>query len=266
MPNLSSDFWQLAAARKRFYSRKLCLAEEPGDPCNSPIAQAHTVPRSQLKNIAEDGHVYSFDVSMGQLAKTNGKIAVKKVGIGNFSTLNCFCARHDNLIFADVEDVPLVFTPRQLALLNYRTIDSELYRKLSSNMGTEHHIDHMKRRKGVRDADGEELLRAFSAGEALGLRDGRTAFQRSGDSLANQDYSQLSALIIRFKKLPSVMAVGGFYPEFDYNAQRRQRLGDAAIIYQAVSFNILASEGRAAIAIIWEKGHDHCKDFATSLT
>jgi len=60
------------------------------------------------------------------------------------------------------------------------------------------------------------------------------------------------------------MAVGGFYPEFDFNGHLLQTLGNPSLEYETLSFNILASENRAALALIWRKGHDRCLKFARS--
>jgi hypothetical protein len=43
-----------------------------------------------------------------------------------------------------------------------------------------------------------------------------------------------------------------------------QELGNEDIEYETISFSILASEGRAAVALIWWKGHDRCLEFARS--
>jgi hypothetical protein len=107
-----SDFWEVAAAHRRFLKRKLCLAESEMDPCKSAIVEAHTIPRSQLKSIARNGHVYAGP-SLEQMVSSVEMPLLREVGIGKFSTLSCFCARHDKQIFSDVEDIPLIFTPRR---------------------------------------------------------------------------------------------------------------------------------------------------------
>lgn len=262
MPS-DSEFWTFASAFRRFLKRKLCLAEDPSDACNSPIIDAHTIPRSQLRKIAEQGHVHSFDSSPAQLAKSDGKIAIKSFGVGQFSVLNCFCRRHDNAIFVDVEDVPLVFSPRQLALLHYRTVASELYRKIRMVEATNYQIEALsKKRKRNRDA--LQYLDAFNEGQKLGMRDGRLAFAECQRILKEDDYGALSALVIRFRRMPTIMTVGGFYPEFGFDGRPLQTLGDSNEFYETISFNILSSEERAAVAMIWSKGHLNPLAFARS--
>ena len=262
MSNPNAEFWNLAATYKRYLNLRLCLAEEPSQPCTSRIIEAHTIPRSQLKLISQDGHVYSFDFSFSRLSQSNGLAGVKRYGIGNFSTLNCFCATHDNQLFVDIEDQPLEFRPRQLALLHYRAVASELYKKIRSvafNHG--HFADFIRRTKSKSSiAIGE----AFSEGEELAIRDARLDLEAISKILSEKSYDQLSGLVVRFRRPPSVMSVGGFYPEFDYDGRFVQRLDDKDVNYQPVSFNILMSNGGAAVILVWRASHALCSKFAAS--
>src|SRR4051794_31515421 len=119
------DFFKAAETLNRFMKEKFCLAEGSGTPCEGAIISAHTVARSQLEKIAVEGHVKASNISAAQLDRSDGQIGVKDVGIGQFSTLNCFCARHDVSIFSDVENIPLNFSAGQLAILHYRATASE---------------------------------------------------------------------------------------------------------------------------------------------
>jgi hypothetical protein len=58
------------------------------------------------------------------------------------------------------------------------------------------------------------------------------------------------------------MTVGAFIPLYDYNGQRSHYIEDFETIAQTVSFNILASEGHAAVAMLWFRDHDQIKPFA----
>jgi hypothetical protein len=123
------------------------------------------------------------------LAKNDGTITAKKVGVGTFSVLNSFCASHDNNVFKHVEDDPLIFDGHQLTLLHYRTICS-----VCSYHTLLHQIDEQEKQK---------------------LHD-----------LFEQRYDQVSALVVHFKKLPSVMTVGAFIPLYDYNGRRSHYIED----------------------------------------
>jgi hypothetical protein len=258
------DFWEVAATYRRFAQHKLCLAENASDPCNSPVIKAHTIPRSQLKQIAQHSYVYSGP-SMMDLVNAQTMPSLKKTGIGQFSTLNCFCARHDNLIFSDLEDTSLVFSPRQLALLHYRTVAAELYKKLGSNKASSRNIETFsKKPKYAKLPQRLHTLKGFNDGQSIAIRDGRAALEDCANVLSQHAYDRLSGLVVRFKRAPSIMCVGGFYPEFDFNGHLLQTLGNAKIQYETASFNVLASKGCAALAIIWWKGHNRCLKFAKS--
>jgi hypothetical protein len=163
----------------------------------------------------------------------------------------------------DVEDVPLTFSPRQLALLHYRTVASELYRKIRMVESTNYQIENLSE-KQKRSRDILEYLEAFNEGQKLGMRDGRAAFAECQRILKENDFGALSALIVRFHRMPTIMTVGGFYPEFGFDGIRLQELGDSNKFYETISFNILASEERAAVAMIWSKGHQNPLAFARS--
>ena len=202
---------------------------------------------------------------MEQLEKTGGQIAIRKFGIRQFSTLNCFCGRHDASIFSDIENVPLVFSPRQLALLHYRAVAAELYKKIRMDEANGHHLASFREKPRTRENnDRIELLEAFVKGTRLGLRDARLALDECESILKNEDYARLSACVVRYKKLPTIMAVGGFYPEFDFDGRPLQALPVSSDRAETLSFNILASEGRAAVAIIWLKEDSSCLKFARS--
>ena len=260
---LPNDYWTSAEVMKEIFETRVCLAETHSpDACNGAIIKAHTIPKSQLQKIAVDGHVYAMRFTAADLARNDGVLTAQKVGVGTFSVLNSFCAAHDNNVFRHVEDDPLIFDPHQLTLLHYRTICSELYRKVCAYHALLHQIEEQKKKK--LDKQVMDILKAAAVGQQLGIRDVGSVFMRVGTDLFGQKYDQVSALVVHFKKLPSVMTVGGFIPLFDYNGKRSHYVEDFQTIAQIISFNILASEGHAAVAMLWSKDHDQVKAFADS--
>jgi hypothetical protein len=77
-------------------------------------------------------------------------------------------------------------------------------------------------------------------------------------------FDDVSALVVHFKKLPSVMTVGAFLPQYDYNAKPVQLIHDITTIAQLVSFNILAASNHAAVVMLWFREHSLVKAFAES--
>jgi hypothetical protein len=149
--------------------------------------------------------------------------------------LNCFCAGHDNQVFSHIENDELTFDTHQLTLLQYRSLASELYRKVTA--------DEQKRKK-PKNRDFLEFLRAHAAGTLAGVGDVGTAFDECATNLFAAKYDEVSALVVHFKKLPSIMTVGGFLAQFDYSGQRIQLISDLHTIAQIACFNILAASDR----------------------
>jgi hypothetical protein len=248
------EFFKAADTLARFLKEKVCLAESSGTPCEGAIISAHTVARSQLEKIAVDGHVKAFNISAAQLDRSDGHIGVKDFGINQFSTLNCFCEKHDASIFSDVENIPLGFTPQQLAVLHYRAVASELYRKTQTHKGTLKQLEFFRKEAGRAARDKVAYLKATSAGENQAVEDMTTALNNASKVLDNGQYSSLAAMVARFRAPPSIMTVSAFFPEVDFEGKRLSKLGDPKRVYEIVSVHILAAaDGNAAIAFVWNK-------------
>ncbi len=265
-PHHLAEYWANAEVQQKLFKTKLCMAASPTNPCHRRIVQAHTIPRAQLRQIAVDGHVYAVSAGPSDLMRNDGQFTASEIGINKFSVLNCFCAKHDKNLFAPIEDDPLVFSPIQLSLLHYRAVASELYRKVMGHRSTLHHIETQAQKK-PRTAEIKaaiRFLRDYAYGEQLGIRDLGGAFALCEKELFGDTHDGTSALIVHFKKMPTIMTVGNFLPEYDYHGKRLQRLGNAKTHYQGVSFNILGAQGHAALAFLWFKGQNIVKEFAKS--
>jgi hypothetical protein len=131
---------------------------------------------------------------------------------------------------------------------------------------TLHHLatERKKKPRTVQIKSRIELLSDVASGTLLGIRDVGAAFELCEKELFGDKHESVSALIVHFKKMPTIMTVGGFLPECDYYGRGLQTLGDANASYQAVSFNILAATGHAALAFLWFKGQKIAQGLAES--
>jgi hypothetical protein len=89
-------------------------------------------------------------------------------------------------------------------------------------------------------------------------------FAKCESVLLDQTYHLIEGLIVCFKKAPTIMTVGGFSPEFDYQGRLLQRLGRAEATYERVGLSILATKGKAAVVFTWIAEADVCRRFALS--
>lgn len=255
-----AEFWAAAETIARINRHKLCLAESRGD-CHGQIVEAHTIPRSQLAKIAIDGHVYGICATAGDLLKNQGHYSVERRGIGQFSVLNFFCAKHDRQLFLHLENDDLNFDAHQLALLHCRAMGAELHKKMAGVEGARYNVKRA-REQGRRQT--VSWIEAYLAGSEIGLRDMTRTFSRCEAILRDETYTKVGALIVQFKKMPTIMAVGGFSPEFDYDGQSLQRLGDGAQTYDQIGLSILAAPEGTALAFTWLAEAKSCRNFALS--
>jgi hypothetical protein len=259
----AADFWSTAKTVDQILSQKLCLASRGGG-CSGPIIRAHTIPKSQLDQIDVAGHVYHMRGKMGDLEKNQGQITAGKAGIGEFSVLHCFCSAHDKSLFAPIEDDKLVFDSRQIALLHYRAMGAELYKKMTGLPIAKLIVKKLKGSKHGNRVDRVKFAESHLAGTIFGVRDIAATFGRCDEAISMSDYACVSALVLRFKKIPSIMTVGGFAPQFDYNGRRLQTLGEARITIDHVSVSILAANGNAAVVFAWLRNASVGKAFTDS--
>jgi hypothetical protein len=219
-----AEFWSANETLKKIHSRKLCLAAGRGD-CQGPIIEAHTIPRGQLQTIAKNGRVYWFRATPPDLLKHDGQFTVDEKGIGQFSVLNFFCAKHDRELFSHIENDKLIFDNHQLALLHYRAMAAELYKKMNALEGTRYNIERLQKQQRRDRQEKLAFLRAFEHGGELGLRDMTRTFAMCERMLSDEDYGEVSGLVIRFNRMPTIMTVGGFSPELTTTAGFSNVLG-----------------------------------------
>ena len=259
-----AEFWAATDTLKKINKRRLCLAAAREN-CAGQIVEAHTIPRSQLQKIAVDGHVYDIRATPADLLENDGRFTVGKKGIGNFSVLNFFCAQHDRELFSHIENDELTFDAQQLALLHYRAMGAELYKKMNGLEGARHQTRLLESQNYEGVLEKRALAKEYERGSELGLRDMARTFSTCESVLRNGEYQRIHGLVLRFRKMPTIMTVGGFSPEFDYEGRQLQKLGKATAIYEQIGLSILAAEERATAIFTWIADAKVCSEFALSL-
>jgi hypothetical protein len=256
-----SDYWNAMALVKKTFETKLCLAQHQSPyACEGQIIRAHTVPRSQLRRIDVEGHVYAVEVNAADVARTKGAYPTRKVGINQFSVFNCFCAKHDQVLFTHLENDALIFDSHQLTLLHYRAIASELYRKLMAYCILDQRI------KNPTENERANLhgLQEAAYGQCLGIQDVGIAFDRCSAALAAKRFDEICGLVVYFKRMPSVMTAGSFTPQYSYDGAPLNQLHDDKAISESISFSILVADARATVSMVWFKEQKMLQQFAES--
>lgn len=231
---------------KRFFEAKECVAASSRSPCGGRIVNAHIIPRSQLKQIAQAGRIVAVPTRLLALMRMQRtEFEVKEIGVGEFSTMNCFCADHDKSLFAPIEDEPLAFSPEQLALLHYRAVAAEFYQR----------ANQLESAASELDSESEEPQNSkfhwifMSSGKAF--EEAHCALIRTERVIAARRFAGVCSLVVRFDAPPAMMSVGAFRPQYDFTARRVQNLADECCY---VAMHLLAADGAGVLAFTWLQG------------
>jgi len=136
------QLWSFTKKHQRVFETKECLATWDQSACHGAVVRAHIIPRSQLRQIAHGGRVVAVPTRLLAVMKMQQTaFEATEIGVGEFSTMNCFCASHDKTIFAPVEDAPLVFSSEQVALLHYRAVAAEFYQRRNQQQSAASELD-----------------------------------------------------------------------------------------------------------------------------
>ena len=256
MKPITPTQWGYLKRYQRTLDSKECLSKRFGEGgCDGRIVQAHMIPRSQLVQIAEQGHVHAVPTRLAPIAqmKRSG-FRAEDIGIGNFSTLQCFCARHDKRLFAPLEDAALTFTREQLTLLHFRAMAAEVYIRgnaedAAANEGRKY-LSSDPRREPFYEAFLIHSLAAIAAEED---------FKRTENMINLPRYDEIRAAIIRFDATPVLLSVGAFRPLYDVIGTKLQNFSEEAAY---IGMHILAVDKMPVVVFTWLKGQKPSQRFA----
>jgi hypothetical protein len=241
--SIPAQLWSFIKRHQRFFEAKECLAARDHSPCGGRIVRAHIIPRSQLRQIARRGHIVAVPTSLlSTMRMQRTKFEAKEIGAGEFSTMNCFCARHDKTLFAPIEDAPLTFSSEQLALLHYRAVAAEFYQRNNQQESAASELDWES------DEPQNSTFVWISIWSSKAFEEAHYALTRIEKLIADRRYSDVGSLIVRFDAAPAVMTAGAFRPQYDFAARRVQSLADTCC-YAAM--HLLAADGAAVLAFTW---------------
>ncbi|MCE8021281.1 SEC-C domain-containing protein [Halomonas sp. MCCC 1A11036] len=258
----------LEAYSKNQKSKKICSVENLyPDECSGKIINAHTISKSgSLKEISENGHVMGTKPSLAGLIKSDGKLALEKVGINKASTFTGFCSAHDKNIFSPLEDEKITLSDKQLFLLAYRGFCRELFHK-EQNKET---ANLMKESDRGQDQMLQAMLQgyagAYDSGVDLALRDLGFIKKEMDSILVSEDYSKINHCVFELDATPKILVSAMITPEMDFQGNELQRLGLQNEVYEYVIFNCISYENKGCFVFSWLASNEkHCDRFIESL-
>ena len=108
------------------------------DECTEPVIQAHSVSRSVLSKLEDNGHVVQAKIRTGhdEVGRSYPNLIFEPTGINRASTGSFVCGTHD-ATFADIDTVPMDFEdPRVRDLLFFRAIIKEAWQLFKAQFTT----------------------------------------------------------------------------------------------------------------------------------
>jgi hypothetical protein len=251
--------WAFTQQHQRLLEGRECMASLHGrEACKGKIVRAHIIPHSQLIQIATSGCVHAVPTRLSAVMQMQHSVfQTADIGAREFSVLNCFCAQHDKTLFAPLEDRPLIFSPEQIALLHYRAMAAEVYRRRNQEEAA---ADVCRAYRSDDPRRGRFFSIFFS--NSIAAEAAEEALKMTEDALEDARYQEIGSLIVRFSSEPVLLSVGAFRPRYDVNGKEIQ---DLFVDGFYIAIHILVSENRPALVVTWLRGQKPAERFARSL-
>jgi len=235
--------------------------------CDAKAIGSHTISKSMLKLISEDGHVYYHSATIQDLVKTNGKLKTKLIGIGRASILPLFCHKHDSGSFEPIEQSPFTGNSEHCFLLAYRAVCLEYAKKKAVYDNLSSMRKNLDRGKSLFEQyEAQQSFADFELGVTAGMKD-ITEVKNEFDSLVvKKEYAPIRAFIVNFETTPDVLCAGACLPRYDFLGNELQDLSQLSKRMDLMTFSLIGNIDSGTFVFAWHQNSDrHCKAFAQSL-
>jgi hypothetical protein len=245
--------------------KKICFHPDASATACRQIISAHTVQRSRVlgKLVGSDNHVLTFNTLDQRAYPPN---APSRVGWRDASTVTGFCARHDSVTFAPLEQFPFVGSLEQCFLLGYRAACHEIFHKqgvVASYETTRNLVDRGLTPELQRRA--QAALHLSHLGAQKGLSDLVKYKTQLDHALQTRNFGVCSAVVIEFAGDLSVSCSGTISPNADLSGRQLQILHLETTTIESVSISVDATPAGGVAVFVWFAGHKTPEEFINSL-
>ena len=260
---------ELDKAFNNSYSKKYCSVPDllKGE-CEGGIIKAHSVTKSSLEKISQNDNVFGFNISsLSSAIKNGGKVRPKKIGKGVASIFTGFCSKHDNSLFTKIEDNNFSGSKEECFLHAYRALCMEYFtRKCSIDFSNLNIITELHSGKTPSE---QMFLQEDNAQHKAGLNVGMKYLEKYksdfDNMLISKDFDNFNSLVLKFKKIPTVMASGMTKPIYDFNGNLIQDLRYLETTPVDIYHNTFSSAGLGYVIFSWIGTNMICENFIQSL-
>ena len=123
--------YEIDAEFRKAFAKKYCLhPQSSSSTCSQQIVKAHSVSASSnLRNIAENGHVLRFYYAPKASVEARGRVTAQSIGVNKASTFTGFCKLHDSQTFSCIDQPINLLTSEHCFLLAYRALCQVIFAK-----------------------------------------------------------------------------------------------------------------------------------------
>ena len=240
---------QTAMAQQR--NRGRCLHHDNGARCDA-IISAHSIQKGgQLNLIVEQGHVYQLSADLTTLKSSGGIPQPKKIGINKVTTFRGMCKRHDNSLFAPIDDRPLAFDYEQVALYAYRSICREYFVKENAVRSLAAVLDY----PGLSQPNRQMLL-GSAQGQAFGFQHLHRHKTIYDSAISQGNFGEFRFILFRSGTPCSVQATGLLFPDYDFLGRKLQDLGPETEALDLLTFFTAPMDDGWAYVLAWHESSD----------
>ena len=217
--------------------------------CRGHVIDSHTIQRKgPLERIVDSrNHVMRFKLE-------SGGIKVAEVGWNRASTFPGYCSAHDAGLFAPLEQRGFDGSREQSALLAFRNVCNELYKKRALLESLQYQRDNMDR---GRDLDGQITaqvsLSMNLAGQTKSCEELEVLWARFNSAITQGNFDQLESRCFFFKGDISVVSTGAMHAEYGFDGTKHADLWNLAVDGEMLSHSTAVTDAGGAIAFTWFK-------------
>ena len=246
---------EIDAEFRKAFAKKYCLhPQSSSSTCSQQIVKAHSVSASSnLKNIAEEGHVLRFYYPPKAPVEARGRVTAQSIGVNKASTFTGFCKLHDSQTFSSIDRPINLLTPEYCFLLAYRALCQVIFTKAASfaasptlrqlDRGTPSHIQQAHQ-ESCSD-------REFSL--MVGLEDLHRDKAEFDQHLLCRNFDAISYYALELDHAPQIVCSVAFTPEVDFEGNQLQSLENPDIHADMCSCSIISTQRGGAIVFAWLK-------------
>lgn len=248
---------QIDAQLRRLAPKVECLSPKSFHAnCKGKVISSHTVSRSgSLGEIMENGHVYSYRVSVRSFDALQGLMKPVLTGWREASTFPGFCVFHDKNIFSPLEDESFTGSEEQCYLLAYRALAWEYYAKLRA---TKSNGFRQAVAGGIRSLAMQRAIDEFNKSGDLGLSDLTSRKSGMDAALEKSDWKSLRGLLIEFNQIFPIQCAAAWSPTEDLHGEYLQSLGnDNNLVPEGATISSFAAGGKSYFLLSWLSDSDN---------